>query len=237
MDVRLPTPYNEEKSTIWGEPSRVPLELKTTLNLPKTDFPMKANLPQNEPKMPAKWEQMRLYDRIREVRKGAPRYILHDGPPYTSGPIHMGTAFNKSLKDFIVKSKTMSGFDAPFVPGWDCHGLPIEIKVDQQLGGKKLQMKPLDVRRECRKFAEKYLDLQRQQFKRIGVFGRFDRPYATMNPQYESVILDTFFSFYENGFVYKGLRAVYWCMHDETALAEAEIEYENHVSPTIWVKY
>ncbi len=237
MDVRLPTPYNEEKSTIWGERSRVPLELKTTLNLPKTDFPMKANLPQNEPKMLAKWEQMRLYDRIREVRKGAPRYILHDGPPYTSGPIHMGTAFNKSLKDFIVKSKTMSGFDAPFVPGWDCHGLPIEIKVDQQLGGKKLQMKPLDVRRECRKFAEKYLDLQRQQFKRIGVFGRFDRPYATMNPQYESVILDTFFSFYENGFVYKGLRAVYWCMHDETALAEAEIEYENHVSPTIWVKY
>src|SRR5579885_2924122 len=237
MDVRLPTPYNEEKSTIWGEPSRVPLELKTTLNLPKPDFPMKANLPQNEPKMLAKWEQMRLYDRIREVRKGAPRYILHDGPPYTSGPIHMGTAFNKSLKDFIVKSKTMSGFDAPFVPGWDCHGLPIEIKVDQQLGGKKLQMKPLDVRRECRKYAQKYLDLQRTQFKRIGVFGRFARPYATMTPQYESVVLSTFFSFYENGFVYKGLRAVYWCMHDETALAEAEVEYENHTSSTVWVKY
>jgi len=237
MDVRFPTPYNEEKSTIWGEPSRVPLELKSTLNLPKTDFPMKANLPQNEPKMLAKWEQMRLYQRIREARKGASRYILHDGPPYTSGPIHLGTAFNKSLKDFIVKSKTMSGFDAPYVPGWDCHGLPIEIKVDQQLGGKKLQMKPLDVRRECRKFAEKYLDLQRQQFKRIGVFGRFDQPYATMNPGYESVIVDTFFAFYENGFVYKGLRAVYWCMHDETALAEAEVEYQNHVSPTIWVKY
>ena len=198
---------------------------------------MKANLPQNEPKMLERWEQMGLYDRIRESRKGASRYILHDGPPYTSGPIHMGTAFNKCLKDFIVKSKTMSGFDAPYVPGWDCHGLPIEIKVDKELGGKKLQMNPLDVRAACRKYAEKYLDLQRTQFKRVGVFGRFDRPYATMTPQYESVVLKTFFSFYENGFVYKGLRAVYWCMHDETALAEAEVEYENHTSSTVWVKY
>ena len=215
----------------------MPLELKATINLPKTAFPMKANLPQNEPKMLERWEQMGIYNRIRQARKGAPRYILHDGPPYTSGPIHMGTALNKCLKDFIVKSKTMAGFDAPYVPGWDCHGLPIEIKVDKELGGKKLQMKPNDVRAECRKYAQKFLDLQRTQFKRIGVFGRFDRPYVTMNPQYESVVLSTFFSFYENGFVYKGLRAVYWCMHDETALAEAEVEYENHVSPTVWVKY
>jgi len=215
----------------------VPLELKNTINLPKTAFPMKANLPQNEPKMLARWEEMRIYERIREARKGSPTYILHDGPPYTSGPIHMGTALNKCLKDFIVKSKTMAGFDAPYVPGWDCHGLPIEIKVDKELGGKKLQMRPADVRAECRKYAQKFLDLQRTQFKRIGVFGRFDRPYATMNPQYESVVLSTFFSFYENGFVYKGLRAVYWCMHDETALAEAEVEYENHTSPTVWVKY
>jgi isoleucyl-tRNA synthetase len=215
----------------------VPLELKTTINLPKTAFPMKANLPQNEPKMLERWEQMGIYERIRQARKGAARYILHDGPPYTSGPIHMGTAMNKCLKDFIAKSKTMAGFDAPYVPGWDCHGLPIEIKVDKELGGKKLQMKASDVRAECRKYAQKFLDLQRTQFKRIGVFGRFDRPYATMNPQYESVVLSTFFSFYENGFVYKGLRAVYWCMHDETALAEAEVEYENHVSPTVWVKY
>jgi isoleucyl-tRNA synthetase len=220
-----------------GEANRVPLELKETLNLPKTAFPMKANLPQNEPKMLARWEQARIYERIREARKGSPTYILHDGPPYTSGPIHMGTALNKCLKDFIVKSKTMAGFDAPYVPGWDCHGLPIEIKVDKELGGKKLQMRPMDVRGECRKYAQKFLDLQRQQFKRIGVFGRFDRPYATMNPQYESVVLSTFFSFYENGFVYKGLRAVYWCMHDETALAEAEVEYENHTSSTVWVKY
>ena len=220
-----------------GEPHRVPFELKSTINLPKTAFPMKANLPQNEPKILARWEQTGIYERIRQARKGSPTYILHDGPPYTSGPIHMGTALNKCLKDFIVKSKTMSGFDAPYVPGWDCHGLPIEIKVDKELGGKKLQMRPSDVRAECRKYAQKFLDLQREQFKRIGVFGRFDRPYATMNPQYESVVLSTFFSFYENGLVYKGLRAVYWCMHDETALAEAEVEYENHTSPTVWVKY
>ncbi len=215
----------------------MPLELKATINLPKTAFPMKASLPQNEPKMLERWEQTALYERIRQARRGAPRFILHDGPPYTSGPIHMGTAMNKCLKDFIVKSKTMAGFDAPYVPGWDCHGLPIEIKVDKELGGKKLQMKASDVRAECRKYAQKFLDLQRTQFKRIGVFGRFDRPYATMNPQYESVVLSTFFAFYEKGFVYKGLRAVYWCMHDETALAEAEVEYENHTSPTVWVKY
>ncbi|MGA2426423.1 MAG: class I tRNA ligase family protein, partial [Terriglobales bacterium] len=213
------------------------MDLKSTINLPKTGFPMKANLPQNEPKMLARWEQMHIYESIREARKGKNngKYILHDGPPYTSGPIHLGTAMNKCLKDFIVKSKTMSGFDAPYVPGWDCHGLPIEIKVDKELGGKKLQMRPTDVRAECRKYAQKFLDLQRQQFKRIGVFGRFDKPYSTMTPQYESVVLQTFFSFYENGFVYKGLRAVYWCMHDETALAEAEVEYENHTSSTVWV--
>ena len=215
----------------------MPLDLKKTINLPKTAFPMKANLPQNEPKTLERWEQMRIYDRIRQTRKGAQQYILHDGPPYTSGPIHMGTALNKCLKDFIVKSKTMAGFDAPYVPGWDCHGLPIEIKVDKELGGKKLTMPATAVRVACRKYAQKYLDLQRVQFKRIGVFGRFDRPYATMTPQYESVVLSTFFSFYENGFVYKGLRAVYWCMHDETALAEAEVEYENHTSDTVFVKY
>ena len=215
----------------------MPTDLKSTINLPKTAFSMKANLPVNEPKMLARWEQMAIYERVRQTRKGSPLYLLHDGPPYTSGPIHLGTAMNKCLKDFVVKSKTMSGMDAPYVPGWDCHGLPIEIKVDKELGGQKLQMRPTDVRAECRKYAQKFLDLQRQQFKRIGVFGRFDNPYATMNPQYESVVLETFFSFYERGFVYKGLRAVYWCMHDETALAEAEVEYENHTSSTVWVKY
>jgi isoleucyl-tRNA synthetase len=220
-----------------GEINRVPLDLKSTINLPKTDFPMKANLPVNEPRILARWEEMRIYDRIREARRGAPIYVLHDGPPYSNGPIHLGHALNKCLKDFIVKSKTMSGFDSPYVPGWDCHGLPIEIKVDQQLGGKKLQMKPTDVRLECRKYAEKFLDLQREQFKRIGVFGRWDQPYSTMTPQYESVVLETFYTFYEKNFVYKGLRSVYWCIHDKTALAEAEVEYENHTSPTVWVKY
>ena len=215
----------------------MPLDLKSTINLPKTAFPMKANLPQNEPKLLARWEQMHIYERIREARKGAPTYVLHDGPPYANGPIHLGTAMNKCLKDFIVKSKTMAGFDAPYVPGWDCHGLPIENKVDQMLGGKKLQMKPEAVRLECRKYAEKFLDLQRSQFKRIGVLGRWGQPYSTMTPQYESVVMDIFYKFFENGFVYKGLRSTYWCIHDETALAEAEVEYEIHVSPTVWVKY
>jgi isoleucyl-tRNA synthetase len=226
-----------KKINYLGEIDRVPLELKSTINLPKTAFPMKANLPQNEPKVLAGWEEMRIYERIRQARQGAPTYVLHDGPPYANGPIHLGHALNKCLKDFIVKSKTMAGFDSPYVPGWDCHGLPIEIKVDQQLGGKKLQMKPVDVRLACRKYAEKYLDLQRQQFKRIGVFGRFDQPYSTMTPQYESVVMATFYAFLEKGFVYKGLRSVYWCIYDKTALAEAEVEYENHTSTTVWVKY
>jgi isoleucyl-tRNA synthetase len=220
-----------------GEFCRVPLDLKSTINLPRTDFPMKANLPQNEPQLLARWDEIKIYERIREARQGAPTYVLHDGPPYANGPIHLGTAFNKCLKDFIVKSKTMAGFDSPYVPGWDCHGLPIEIKVDQQLGGKKLRLKPVDVRLECRKYAEKYLDLQRSQFQRIGIFGRFDNPYSTMTPQYESVVLQEFYAFFEKAFVYKGLRSVYWCIHDKTALAEAEVEYENHTSPTVWVKY
>src|SRR6266567_4419162 len=137
----------------------------------------------------------------------------------------MGHALNKCLKDFVVKSKNMAGFDAPYIPGWDCHGLPIEIKVDQQLGGKKLQMKPLDVRLACRRYAQEYLDQQREQFKRIGVLGRFDKPYSTMTPEYESVVLATFYRFFENGFVYKGLAPLYCCMHDRTLWPEAKVEY------------
>jgi isoleucyl-tRNA synthetase len=220
-----------------GETHRVPLELKMTVNLPNTNFPMKANLPQNEPKILARWEETGIYERIQEARKGLPNYILHDGPPYANGALHLGHALNKCLKDFIVKSKSMAGFDAPYVPGWDCHGLPIEIKVDQQLGKRKLQLNPTEVRLECRKYAQKFLDLQREQFKRIAVFGRWDCPYSTMTPEYESVVLRTFYSFLEKGFVYKGLRSVYWCIYDKTALAEAEVEYENHTSPTVWVKY
>src|SRR4051795_2224337 len=207
------------------------------MNLPKTSFSMKANLPQNEPKILAKWEEMRIYDEIRAARKGAPTYVLHDGPPYANGPIHLGHALNKCLKDFIVKAKTMAGFDAPYVPGWDCHGLPIEIKVDESLGRKKLEMDPLQVRQECRKYAEKYVGLQREQFQRLGVLGRWDKPYLTMSAQYESEIARTFFQFLEKGFVYKGLKPVYWCIFDKTALAEAEVEYANHTSPSVWVKY
>ena len=215
----------------------MPLELKSTVNLPKTSFPMKANLPQSEPKVLDRWEKMGIYDRIREARRGAPKYVLHDGPPYANGALHLGHALNKCLKDFIVKSKNMAGFDAAYVPGWDCHGLPIEIKVDQQLGRKKLEMAPSAVRLECRKYADKFLNLQREQFKRIGVFGRWDCPYSTMTPEYESVVLGTFYSFLEKGFVYKGLRSVYWCIHDQTALAEAEVEYDTHTSTTVWVKF
>ncbi|MGH9532264.1 MAG: isoleucine--tRNA ligase, partial [Terriglobales bacterium] len=215
----------------------VPLDLKSTVNLPKTVFSMKANLPLNEPTMLARWAELRLYDRIRKVRKGSPIYVLHDGPPYANGPTHLGHAINKCLKDFVVKVRTMAGFDSPYVPGWDCHGLPIEIKVDEDLGRKKLEMNPLEVRRACREYAERYLNLQREQFKRIGVFGRFDQPYSTMTPQYESVVVQSLFTFLEKGAVYKGLRPVYWCIFDKTALAEAEVEYENHTSPSIWVKY
>ena len=153
-----------------------PPELKATLNLPHTDFPMKANLPQSEPRRLAAWEQERIYEQIRAVRRDAPSYVLHDGPPYANGPLHLGHALNKCLKDFVVKSKTMAGFNAPYVPGWDCHGLPIEIKVDEQLGRKKLEMPAIAVRRACREYAQKYLDLQRTQFQRLGVFGRWGQP-------------------------------------------------------------
>src|ERR1700739_1401499 len=221
----------------FGVKMRPPLELKKTLNLPKTDFSMKANLPQNEPKWLERWEKMDIYGRIRESRQGHPIYLLHDGPPYANGAIHEGHALNKCLKDFVVKSKTMAGFDAPYVPGWDCHGLPIEIKVDEKLGRKKLEMAPAQVRRACREYAQKYLDLQSSQFQRIGVFGELDHPYSTMSPEYESLLSRVFFDFWQNGFVYKGLRPVYWCIFDRTALAEAEVEYEQHTSPSVWVKY
>ena len=211
--------------------------LKSTLNLPQTTFAMKANLPVNEPLRLAAWQQQDIYGQIRAARAGAPKYILHDGPPYANGAIHLGHALNKCIKDFVVKTKTMAGFDAPYVPGWDCHGLPIEIKVDEQLGRKKLEMDPLAVRKACREYAQKYVDLQRSQFERIGVFGRWQNPYLTMSLPYEASIVETFYDFFEKDFVYKGLKAVYWCIHDKTALAEAEIEYEMHTSPSIYVRY
>jgi isoleucyl-tRNA synthetase len=213
------------------------VDLKATVNLPTTDFPMKANLPQNEPKMLEHWQKIRIYDLVRKSRAGQPTWVLHDGPPYANGAIHLGHALNKCLKDFIVKSRTMAGFDSPYVPGWDCHGLPIEIKVDEALGRKKLEMDPLAVRSACRAYAEKYVKIQSDQFERIGVFGDFDNPYSTMTKDYESKVIENFYAFFEKGLVYKGLRPVYWCIHDRTALAEAEVEYANHTSPSVYVKY
>jgi isoleucyl-tRNA synthetase len=231
----MPEVTDTKPLTTPTEPQAKPL--KSTLNLPQTAFAMKANLPVNEPTRLAGWQQQDIYGKIRAARAGAPKYILHDGPPYANGAIHLGHALNKCIKDFVVKTKTMAGFDAPYVPGWDCHGLPIEIKVDEQLGRKKLEMDPLAVRRACREYAQKYVDLQRSQFERIGVFGRWQNPYLTMSLPYEASIVETFYNFFEKGFVYKGLKPVYWCIHDKTALAEAEIEYEMHTSPSIYVRY
>jgi isoleucyl-tRNA synthetase len=233
----MPDAPVETTKTKPEDPKSGDKALKSTLNLPQTAFPMKANLPDNEPKRLASWQQQHLYDQIRSARAGAPKYILHDGPPYANGAIHLGHALNKCIKDFVVKTKTMAGFDAPYVPGWDCHGLPIEIKVDEQLGRKKLEMPALAVRRACREYAQKYVDLQRTQFERIGVFGRWDSPYLTMSSGYEASIVETFYDFFEKDFIYKGLRPVYWCIHDKTALAEAEVEYEQHTSPSVYVRY
>jgi isoleucyl-tRNA synthetase len=213
------------------------VDLKQTVNLPKTSFPMKANLPTSEPKMLERWEKDRLYHQIRASRAGRPLYVLHDGPPYANGRIHLGTAFNKILKDFIVKSKTMAGFDSPYVPGWDCHGLPIEIKVDSELGSKKAQMSTAEIRRACRKYAEKFVDIQREGFKRLGVLGLWEDPYLTMSAEYQSVIAGAFVDFLDRGYIYKGLKPVHWCTHDRTALAEAEVEYKDHSSPSIWVRF
>ncbi|MFZ0745726.1 MAG: isoleucine--tRNA ligase [Terracidiphilus sp.] len=212
-------------------------ELKATLTLPQTAFPMKANLPQNEPLRLAHWASLRLYDELRKAGVGRPAYLLHDGPPYANGPIHLGHALNKGLKDFVVKSKTMAGFDAPYVPGYDCHGLPIEIKVDEHLGRKKLEMPVPAVLEACRAYAQKYVDLQTAQFERIGCFGRWEKPYKTMARDYEARTLEAFYGFLEKGFVYRGLKPVYWCIHDRTALAEAEVEYETHTSPSVYVRY
>jgi isoleucyl-tRNA synthetase len=198
---------------------------------------MKANLPQNEPLRLAHWASMRLYDELHKAGIGRPSYILHDGPPYANGPIHLGHALNKGLKDFVVKSKTMAGFDAPYVPGFDCHGLPIEIKVDEQLGRKKLEMPAPEVLDACRAYAQKYIDLQTSQFERIGIFGRWQKPYKTMARAYEARTLEAFYGFLEKDFVYRGLKPVYWCIHDRTALAEAEVEYAMHTSPSVYVRY
>jgi isoleucyl-tRNA synthetase len=213
------------------------MNYKETLNLPKTGFPMKANLSAREPDFLNRWEEERLYDQIRKISKGRPLFILHDGPPYANGNIHLGTALNKILKDIIVRSRQMSGFDAPYVPGWDCHGLPIEHNVDKELGPKKNSMSKSRIRKMCRAYAEKFVEIQKEEFKRLGVMGEWDAPYLTMNHSYVASIVREFGKFAVNGGLFKSKKPIYWCSTCKTALAEAEVEYADHTSPSIYVKF
>ena len=212
-------------------------EWKDTCNLPRTAFSMKANLQTAEPETIARWDSMDLYGQIRAARKGAKLYLLHDGPPYANGEIHIGTALNKILKDLVVKSHNMLGFDAPYLPGWDCHGLPIELRVDRELGPKKRQLSTADFRRACRAYAEKYVEIQKRDFKRLGIIGVWNDPYLTMAFRYQASIVRALGRFVDQDMVYKGKKPVHWCTHCRTALAEAEVEYEPHTSPSIYVEF
>ena len=219
------------------------MDYKPTLNLPKTAFPMKANLPQTEPQMLAWWSQIGIYKRLREAATDRVRWILHDGPPYANGNIHMGHVLNKVLKDIVVKSRTMLGFNTVYVPGFDCHGLPIEHQVDKELGldqpgvDVRRAMDPVEKIRRCRAYAQKYVDIQSEEFQRLGVFGDWEHPYLTMSPAYEGVIAREFARLVGRGLVYKGLKPVHWCMYCKTALAQAEVEYEEQRTPSVYVKF
>ena len=213
------------------------MDYRQSLNLPKTDFPMKANLAKREPEILKVWEEKGIYHQLSQRAKGRPKYILHDGPPYANGNIHIGTALNKILKDFIVKSKFMTGYDSPYVPGWDCHGLPVEHEVEKSLGSKKGELSIVEIRKRCRDYAAKYVGIQREEFKRLGVFGEWENPYLTMNFAYQATIVREFGKFLLNGSVYKGKKPVHWCPTCKTALAEAEVKYEDHRSPSIYVKF
>ena len=206
---------------------------KNTLNLPRTEFPMKANLPTREPEMLRAWEETRLYQQIQKSREGRRLFVLHDGPPFANGDVHMGTALNKILKDFVVKSQTMLGKRAPYVPGWDCHGLPIEYKVVKE----SRTLSPLEVRKKSEAFARKYIDIQREQFKRLGVFGDWEHPYLTMDPKYEAEILRAFAVFVEEGLVYQAKKPVFWSTGAQTALAEAEVEYQERDDTAVYVRF
>jgi isoleucyl-tRNA synthetase len=212
-------------------------DYKTTLKLPNTDFPMKANLPRREPEMLRRWDELNLYGRMLEVRKHAPKWILHDGPPYANGRVHLGTALNKVLKDFVVRSRSMMGWSTPYVPGWDCHGMPIEYKVSRELGEQARAISKLELRRLCQTEAEKWIELQREDFRRLGVIGDWFAPYLTMSPEYDAAEIGVLRQMVGSGYVYRGLRPVYWCFSDRTALAEAEVEYDEHVSPSIYVAF
>ena len=213
------------------------MNYKDTLNLPAKIIPMKANLVMNEPKILKKWDKIDVYGKIRKARKNAPKYVLHDGPPYANGSIHVGTAMNKVLKDVVVKYKTMRGYDSPYVPGWDTHGLPIEHKVSVELNEKIKEMSRLEIRETCAKYAKKYVNIQRDQFKRLGIFGDWDTPYLTMNHEYERGIYEVFADVVEKGMVYRENKPVMWCPHCHTALAEAEVEYQDDTSKAIYVKF
>ncbi len=213
------------------------MDYKSTLNLPQTDFPMKANLARREPEILEKWGDMRLYERLREQSKGRPLYILHDGPPYANGHIHLGTALNKILKDMIIKSRQMTGSDAVYVPGWDCHGLPIEHQVDKELGKRKQSLSQVEIRKLCRQYAERFIDIQRNEFKRLGVLGEWNNPYLTMSYDYEAGIARELGRFFREGGVIRSKKPIYWCTSCKTALAEAEVEYHDHTSPSIYVKF
>jgi len=213
------------------------MDYKATLHLPQTSFPMKANLVEREPAILRFWEEMGLYERLREQRKDKPRWVLHDGPPYANGHIHIGHALNKILKDFVVKSKSMAGYNAAFIPGWDCHGLPIEHQVEKELGKRKDEMSLAERRRHCREYAERFVEIQRAEFRRLGVLGDWDRPYRTMDFPYEATIVSQLGKFVGGGSLYKGLKPVHWCSSCQTALAEAEVEYEDHASLSIFVKF
>ncbi|MGH7827577.1 MAG: isoleucine--tRNA ligase [Candidatus Binatia bacterium] len=214
------------------------MDYKGTLNLPKTNFPMRANLPQNEPKQVEKWERERVYFEILEANKDKPRFVLHDGPPYANGNIHIGHALNKMLKDIIVKYKAMTGHSAPYVPGWDCHGLPIELQVEKNVGrAKKLAMGKADIRRLCKEYAERYISIQREEFKRLGILGDWERPYRTLDRSYEAQEIRELGKIAGSGTLYRQKKPVYWCASCVTALAEAEVEYEDHTSPSIYVKF
>ena len=212
-------------------------DYKSTLNLPRTDFPMKADLPKREPERLAAWDGMDLEAAIRRARAGRPKFIFHDGPPYANGHIHLGTSMNKILKDGVVRSRTMMGFDAPYVPGWDCHGLPIEQKVDKQLGSKKRDMDAVAIRKACREYAQGFIDIQREEFRRLGVGGNWKRPYTTMSFSYEADIARAFGEFYAKDLLFRDLKSVRWCVTDRTALAEAELEYEERADPAITVAF
>ncbi len=212
-------------------------DYKATLNLPRTDFPMKADLPRREPDQLAEWTRMGLEEKVRKAASGRPLFILHDGPPYANGHIHTGHVMDKVLKDFVVRSRAMAGFDAPYVPGWDCHGLPIEQQVDKKLGSRKREMDTAAIRRACREYAQSFIDIQRAEFRRLGVGGLWDRPYATMSLSYEAEIARAFGEFYKKELVFRDLKSVRWCFTDQTALAEAELEYGEREDPAIMVRF